>query len=115
MMSSEGNRACWFRVLRIAVISIGGLAMMFGAVLWYLYVRASLIGFDPSDSGPGVTNKQLIEMMFVVWLIPWFGGLVFVLLGSADWLRHVPWVVLTMTGVMLVVSLATYLIGAGVL
>lgn len=86
--------------------------MLLGVVLWCLYLRASLIGFDPDDSGPGVTNKQLIEMMFVLWLIPWCGGMVIVLVGSADWLRHVPWVVLALTGVMLVVSLVTYLIGA---
>lgn len=98
--------------LRIVGIVVGGLIMAASLVAWFPYLGASLTGFDSQDSGPGVTNKDLIHAFFGFWIIPWAVGLVIVLASIAGWLRRAKWVLLGLTGIMLVVSLVTYLIGA---
>lgn len=80
---------------------------------WVAYLGASLNGFDPADAGPGLTNRQLIEALYVVWIVPWLLGLGIVVLAiSGGWLRHTKWTLLGLTGGMLALTLVTYLIGS---
>ncbi|TWF92906.1 hypothetical protein [Saccharopolyspora dendranthemae] len=97
---------------RIVGIVVGGFIMIASLVAWFPYLGASLTGFDSQDSGPGVTNKDLIQAFFGFWIIPWAVGMVIVLASIAGWLRRAKWVLLGLTGIMLAVSLTTYLIGS---
>ncbi|MFR9731811.1 hypothetical protein ACL03H_21485 [Saccharopolyspora sp. MS10] len=98
--------------LRIAGTAIGGVVMACGLVGWFSYLGATGSGFDPHDTGPGVTDSQLIGLFFGLWIVPWLIGLALVLLAIAGWLRRTTWVLLGLTALMLVASLVTYLVGA---
>lgn len=114
MMPSEkqADHGIKHKPLRIAGIVVGGLIMALSLVGWFPYLGASLTGFDPGDSGPGVTNQQIIGMFFALWIVPWLVGLVLVLVAAAGWLRRTFWALLGLTGFMLAVSLVTYIIGS---
>ncbi len=108
---NQADQGIKYKPLRITGIVVGGLIMALSLVGWFPYLGASLTGFDPGDSGPGVTNQQLIGMFFALWIVPWLVGLVLVLVAITGWLRRTLWALLGLTGVMLSVSLVTYLVG----
>lgn len=98
--------------LRIVGIVAGGLIMALSLAAWFPYLGASLTGFHSNEPGASATNQQLIEMFFGFWIIPWIVGLVIVLAAVAGWLRRTQWTLLGLTGIMLIVSLGTFLLGA---
>jgi hypothetical protein len=112
MPQTQAENGINAKPLRIVGIVVGALIMATSLAAWFPYLGASLTGFDSQDSGPGVTNKDLIQAFFGFWIIPWTVGLVVVLVSIAGWLRRTKWILLGLTGVMLAVSLVTYLIGA---
>ena len=98
--------------LRIAGAAVGGAIMAFSLAGWFPYLGASSSGFDPGDTGPGVTDSQLIGMFFGLWIVPWLIGLGLVLLAIAGWLRRTTFALLGLTALMLGASLITYVAGA---
>lgn len=97
---------------RIVGLVAGGLIMAYSLGFWFPFVGASLDQPDSSDSGPGVTNQQIIEFLFILWIIQWLVGLLIVLGSSAGWLRRTRWILLALTGAMLVAALVAWLIGS---
>ncbi len=82
-------------------------------VFWIPYLNASLAGFpinEPEDSGR--IAKQFVEAFFMLWIVPWLFGLLVTLIALAGWLSRTRWVLMGLTGVMIVVSGIIYAIGA---
>lgn len=86
--------------------------MSFSLAGWFPYLGASLSGFEPDDTGSGVTNRQIVESFFLAWLVLWSIGLFVVLIAITGWFRRTLWILLGLTGVMLLISIVTYLMGA---
>lgn len=97
--------------LRIAGLVLGGLIMLFSLGAWFPYLGSSVQHLGTTDSGPGLTNQDIVKALFGVWLFLWVIGLIMFLSAASFWLKRTFWAMIALTGAMVVVSGITALIG----
>ena len=110
-MTSTVTDPVGMKPLRVIGLVLGGLLMLFSLGAWFPYVGSSIHDLRIGESGPGVTNQDIVEAFFGFWLLLWVPGLLAVLLGAHRWLRRTFWSVIILTAAMIVVSGITALIG----
>ncbi|MFC7344872.1 hypothetical protein [Saccharopolyspora griseoalba] len=76
------------RVLRIVAVVLGSALVLVSLVAWFPFLGAGLDGYTMSDSAePGATNQDIIEAVFLAWLMLWTPGMVLLLAGTSGWSR----------------------------
>lgn len=110
-MISAVTETVKLKPLRIAGLVLGGLIMLFSLGAWFPYLGSSVQHLGTADSGPGLTNQDIVKALFGVWLFLWVIGLIMFLAAASFWLKRTFWAMIALTGAMVVASGITALIG----